>query len=148
MGRILRAIENLWVKIGVTLGIFSFLITIAAFFNLSRTELALILLIIITVAIFFAIVYIGREVDDVVKELPSMCRYRVTAQNGGAEEEEEAEVRPSGVGAFGGMIAGGALGLPFGPIGVLVGGVIGALIGNQLEYETLEEEMRKKAARR
>lgn len=44
-------------------------------------------------------------------------------------------VKPSGAGALGGMVVGGALGVPFGPLGVLMGGAIGAVVGNQIEYE-------------
>ncbi len=43
-----------------------------------------------------------------------------------------------------GMIAGGAIGLLFGPAGVIVGGIIGAILGNQAEYESLEAEKEKR----
>jgi hypothetical protein len=48
-----------------------------------------------------------------------------------SEKDEE----PTGAGAFLGMVAGGALGLPLGPLGVLVGGILGAIAGNELERE-------------
>lgn len=54
---------------------------------------------------------------------------------------------PSGNGALGGMIAGGALGLPFGTVGAVVGGLLGGLIGNEIEYRNLKEHERKKLKR-
>ncbi|PSP78973.1 hypothetical protein BRC81_05720 [Halobacteriales archaeon QS_1_68_20] len=56
------------------------------------------------------------------------------------DEKIEAEIEPSGSGAFGGMLAGGAAGLPFGPAGVVVGGILGGLIGNEIEYQNLKEQ--------
>lgn len=54
---------------------------------------------------------------------------------------------PSGNGALGGMIAGGALGLPFGTVGAVVGGVLGGLIGNEIEYRNLKEREQEKLKR-
>lgn len=52
-------------------------------------------------------------------------------------------VKPSGAGAFGGLVVGGAIGLPFGPMGVLIGGLLGAVVGNQIEYDQLRRSPRK-----
>jgi len=59
-------------------------------------------------------------------------------------EEEEKEVKTTGVGAFAGMIVGGMLGLPFGPLGVILGGLLGAVMGDQLEYVQLKEKAKEK----
>lgn len=42
------------------------------------------------------------------------------------------------------MIAGGTVGLLFGPIGVLAGGILGAIFGNQAEYESIKSERERK----
>jgi len=58
---------------------------------------------------------------------------------------EEKEVKASGARAFAGILAGGAIGLFFGPAGVIIGGLLGAAIGNQLEYNgELERRKREK----
>jgi len=43
------------------------------------------------------------------------------------------------------MITGGAIGLLFGPAGVIIGGLVGGFIGNQVEYENrrMERERRQ-----
>jgi uncharacterized protein YqgC (DUF456 family) len=45
------------------------------------------------------------------------------------------------------MIAGGALGLLFGPVGVIIGGILGALIGDQIEYENVKAERERRRKR-
>ncbi len=59
---------------------------------------------------------------------------------------EKEVIRTTGGGAFAGMVTGCLLGLTFGPVGVLVGGILGALAGNQIEYESkrMERERRRK----
>lgn len=54
---------------------------------------------------------------------------------------------PSGNGAAGGMLAGGALGIPFGTVGAVIGGVLGGLIGNEIEYRDLKDREREKLTR-
>lgn len=49
------------------------------------------------------------------------------------------EDKPTGGGAFAGMLVGGALGSTVGPVGTIAGGIIGALIGNQIEYENIQK---------
>jgi len=51
------------------------------------------------------------------------------------KKEVEERIETSGIGALGGMVAGGIIGLLFGPGGVIIGGILGALAGNQIEYE-------------
>jgi len=47
------------------------------------------------------------------------------------------------------MIAGGTIGLLFGQAGVIIGGLIGAVIGNQLEYnQELERKKREREKRK
>jgi hypothetical protein len=60
------------------------------------------------------------------------------------EEKKEERIETSGAGALGGMVVGGALGLPFGPAGVVIGGILGALLGNQVEYESKRAERERK----
>ncbi len=43
--------------------------------------------------------------------------------------------KTTGVGAFTGMVIGALLMLPLGPIYALAGGLLGAIIGDYLEYE-------------
>jgi hypothetical protein len=51
--------------------------------------------------------------------------------------------QPSGVGAYGGMILGGLLGLVVaGPIGVFLGGLLGGAIGHAMEVSSLEPKVR------
>lgn len=60
------------------------------------------------------------------------------------DEEEEEDVETSGSGAFAGMIVGGALGLPFGPLGIIGGGVAGAIIGDNIERSSRKRRKKKK----
>ena len=59
-------------------------------------------------------------------------------------ENQKEEIKTTGGGALIGMIFGGSIGIIFGPGGVILGGLIGALIGDELEKRELEEEQRKK----
>lgn len=62
-----------------------------------------------------------------------------------SNKKEKEEVETSGVGALGGALVGSAVGLAFGPVGVLIAGIIGTLLGNQIEYENqLDEKKRKR----
>ncbi len=60
----------------------------------------------------------------------------------GAGEPVREDAGSSGYGALGGMIAVGALGLPFGTAGAVVGGLLGALIGNEIEYQDIKDRRR------
>jgi len=48
------------------------------------------------------------------------------------------KLKPSGIGAFSGMVIGGGIGTLLGSIGTIIGGIVGALIGNQMEYEFIK----------
>ena len=50
------------------------------------------------------------------------------------------KVRTTGAGALAGMIFGAMLSLPFGPLGVLLGGLLGAVVGDQIEYLKLAKK--------
>ena len=56
-------------------------------------------------------------------------------------KKQKIRVKPSGMGAFSGMVIGGGIGtLVSGSIGTIIGGIVGALIGNQMEYEELKKK--------
>ena len=68
-----------------------------------------------------------------------------TLDGAGRKEEEE---KTSGLGAFGGMIVGGLLGLAFGPEGVIIGGLIGSILGDLWEREEIKERKKRLKRRR
>ncbi|RLI80320.1 hypothetical protein DRP04_08270 [Archaeoglobales archaeon] len=84
---------------------------------------------------------ISKDIRDILDERLSKSNPHRNP-NSKKKEEEEEEIRTSGAGALVGMIGGGLIGLPFGPTGVILGGLLGAIIGNQIEYE--QERERKK----
>ena len=61
------------------------------------------------------------------------------------DSRREEEIITSGGGAFLGMVIGGGMGLLFGPAGVIIGGVIGAILGDQVERESIRLERRRRA---
>ncbi len=65
-------------------------------------------------------------------------------QNTRSEQIEVELENASGAGALSGLVAGGALGAPFGPAGVIVGGLLGGLVGNSVEYQNLKQEQQKR----
>ena len=65
-----------------------------------------------------------------------------------SQKEKKEEIETTGVGALAGMIFGGAIGLLGGFVGVLVCGIIGALIGNHIEYERERERKKREEERR
>lgn len=91
-----------------------------------------------------------ERIEEVIDDMDS----RTTTTDGGWSEgrdqrhhSEEIEIElenASGAGALSGLVAGGALGAPFGPAGVIVGGVLGGLIGNSVEYQNLKEEQQER----
>ena len=87
---------------------------------------------------------IKRTLDRIDRKLG---KEKITSSNPGLdnEEKEREEIKPSGSGAFGGMIIAGAIGTAIGgPVGTIVGGIIGAILGNQIEYEDLRKKATKK----
>lgn len=63
------------------------------------------------------------------------------SNNPSEERLKTKPVKPSGVGAIVGAVSGSAMGLVFGPIGIFIGGVSGAILGNYAEYKVrLREE--------
>ena len=59
------------------------------------------------------------------------------------ENEEKEVIKTTGGGALIGMIFGGSVGILLGPGGVILGGLIGALIGDEYERRQLEQERKK-----
>jgi len=100
---------------------------------------------------------IGRDIEDVKTGIDELrIQIRGLVEIGIEQEEncpdntsgrEKERISTSGWGAFAGMIIGAALGLPFGPAGVVIGGLIGAAIGNQIEYEREKERLRREKER-
>ncbi len=97
------------------------------------------------VVIGYAIAITLFRISDAMDRISRVAERWVAAREKrrrcfGSKEEE---VRTSGAGAFAGMVAGGAIGLLFGPVGVvLVCGILGALLGNWAEYEKVKAERR------
>ena len=99
----------------------------------------------ILILLFFVFFYTQTIslLRDIKEELGGVCRYETATNGGSREKEEEEKVKTTGAGAFSGMIAGALLGLPFGPAGVLIGGILGAIIGDNLEYRHEKERMER-----
>jgi hypothetical protein len=90
---------------------------------------------------------VNHGFDRVVETLDQQADSEPPKTDGGIDgdlDEQFRDVDPSGNGAFGGMLAGGALGSAFGPPGLVVGGLIGALVGNELEYQNLKEQQKER----
>lgn len=49
-------------------------------------------------------------------------------------------IEPNGQGAFGGIVIGVFLGFLFGPNGIIVGGILGGLVGNEVEYQAIRKK--------
>ncbi|MHC1611547.1 MAG: hypothetical protein ACXQTW_08175 [Candidatus Methanospirareceae archaeon] len=78
------------------------------------------------------------------KDIKDLLNERLPKKGGNPKEGgKEERIETSGAGALGGMVVGGALGLPFGPFGIVIGGILGALLGNQVEYESKRAERKK-----
>lgn len=127
MAGVLKAIWDTWKVIGSILGILTAVIAVATYLNL-KIEIAEILTLFALAGIFLCVYYTAKRIDE------GICMHPGTLADGGSKKKEEAKT--SGGGAFAGMIAGGALGLPFGPVGVVIGGLIGALLGNEVERKS------------
>jgi hypothetical protein len=78
------------------------------------------------------------------KDIKDLLEERLPLRADPDEKEKEERIETSGGGALVGMIVGGLLGLSFGPAGVIVGGILGALVGNQIEYESIRMERKKR----
>lgn len=49
-------------------------------------------------------------------------------------------IEPSGKGALTGIVIGGFFGLLFGPNGIVAGGIVGGLLGNEVEYRAIQQK--------
>jgi hypothetical protein len=90
-----------------------------------------------------------ERMEGVIDDMGSQTTETDGGWNEGGDQRhrsEEIEIElenASGAGALSGLVAGGALGAPFGPAGVIVGGVLGGLIGNSVEYQNLKQEQQE-----
>jgi len=73
----------------------------------------------------------SEEVRDLIREKPCI------------DDQEYV-----GIGAFAGMVSGSALGAGFGPVGMVVGGLAGFFVGNEVEYQALKNDSAKRGGRR
>lgn len=109
-------------------------------------NLSLMLTILLVAFVAFACynLAISKDIRDILDErLPKKIGNPGNPTNKEGEEKEE-EIRTSGAGALVGMVGGALIGLPFGPAGVVIGGLLGAIIGNQIEYEQEREKREKR----
>ena len=63
-----------------------------------------------------------------------------------SSSDGDPNLRPSGIGAIGGAVAGGALGTILGPVGTLGGGLLGIVVGDKYEQRQLNPRHRVHAA--
>lgn len=93
---------------------------------------------------------INARLDTIVSAVEDEADSKDMKTDGGYRSEVDPvdEIEPSGSGAFGGMIAGGAAGAAFGPPGVIIGGLLGGLVGNEIEYQNLKDEEQRKIERK
>ncbi|MHC1636091.1 MAG: hypothetical protein ACXQTS_05675 [Candidatus Methanospirareceae archaeon] len=103
------------------------------------TYISLLILVVITLFAIYQIALIkdiSESLDKLSKDIRELLVKKLPKSGSNPKEiEKEERVETSGAGALGGMVVGGVLGLPFGPVGIIIGGIIGALLGNQIEYE-------------
>lgn len=73
--------------------------------------------------------------DRVVAALTEPAAVDVRKADGAVRKSRRTKQRgPTGVGALGGATAGGAMEAAFGPAGIIFGGLLGGLVGNELEF--------------
>lgn len=74
--------------------------------------------------------------DRVVSALTASVEPERRKADGGVRRRScrTGQTGPSGIGALGGVTAGGAMGAVFGPVGIFLGGLLGGLVGNELEF--------------
>lgn len=158
---------KIWVYVVSFLVLLSLIERFRTFLGLSREEILEILILISIFIMIILLAIVGNQLSRIERRIERGFKRLEKAITSGfrslnasnphghhhpsepkeeeeEEEEKEQEIKLTGAGAFGGMIVGGALGLPFGPLGVLIGGILGALIGNQLEYEGIQKKKGKK----
>ncbi len=92
-------------------------------------------------AMAVALLKISRLIERGIEVVDRGIAVRILRSN---PDDEEEGIKTSGAGTFAGMIVGGAIGLSFGPVGVLICGILGALLGDRAEYETLKAEKKEK----
>lgn len=97
--------------------------------------------------VLFQLTRLTTEIRTSFDELPGRLRDAITPKGGSLPVNSKPsgdgprELKPSGSGAFGGMVVGAGVGLALGgSVGVLIGGIIGALVGNQIEYEDIQKK--------
>ena len=96
-------------------------------------------------ALFWLMISLEEKHDEIMRVLKKIEENtRPLTDGGSVESENEEEVKTSGAGAFLGMLLGATAGLLLGSgIAVLAGGIIGGLLGDQVEYEIEKEKKLK-----
>jgi hypothetical protein len=160
MDRIGKALKQVWQRLLPLIVIFPFIIWIQDYLGLSLSELLSVLTLVAIAILIYLVIVAGRHLGSIEGEIGKGFKVmgdkldklthpskpgNVNPGNPGYSHleriptEREPEEKPTGGGAFAGMLIGGALGAAGGPPGIIIGGIIGALIGNQLEYENIQK---------
>jgi len=97
----------------------------------------------LSVLLIFAFYQLSLAIDirDTLRRIEA--KFPEGTANPNPKDREKNENETSGAGALAGMVAGGALGLPAGPVGVVVGGVVGAIIGDELERQNRKKKSKR-----
>lgn len=105
-----------------------------------RTQLLLLVLCLLSGLTAFVVPKLN-SLHSIVESMETSGREtETTVADGGspAKRREKDELSPSGAGAISGAIAGGALGFPWGPAGVIGLAVLGAMVGDEWEQRILD----------
>lgn len=136
---------------GLLLAVLSALATLVAFgisyLSLSKQDAFFLFGLGMLLLVIFQLRHLTNQITTSFDELPGRLRDAITSKGGSLPVNSKPsgdgpqELKPSGSGAFGGMVVGAGVGLALGgPVGVLIGGIIGALVGNQIEYEDIQKK--------
>jgi hypothetical protein len=93
------------------------------------------MLVVITLFAFYQIA-LSKDIKDLLAER------LLKSESNLNKKERRGKVRNKWARALGGMVIEGTVGLMFRPVGVIIEGVVGAVVGNQIEYESIKAEKR------